>query len=111
MEEEEVQVPVVKVPAGETAKMDTDEVPSEAAAEVAAASSSSNNADVDMQDAKASVNGPGMENSNAETEDKPVQMDTDFKVGIHNWNIPLILELAIRSQFVSLILCQYLVVF
>ncbi|XP_054781449.1 heat shock 70 kDa protein 15-like [Prosopis cineraria] len=80
LEEEEVEVPVVKVPSGERAKMDTDETPAEAAAEAAAAPPSSNDADVDMQDAKAAVDTPGMENGKPETGDKPVQMDTDIKV-------------------------------
>ncbi|KAI9107505.1 hypothetical protein K1719_021542 [Acacia pycnantha] len=83
LEEEEVEVPVVKVPAGESAKMDTDEVPAEAAAaaaEASAAPSSSNDADADMQDAKATADAPGLENGNAETGDKPVQMETDTKI-------------------------------
>ncbi|XP_028788943.1 heat shock 70 kDa protein 15-like [Neltuma alba] len=86
LEEEEVEVPVVKVPAEESAKMDTDEAPAEAAteeaaaaAEAAAAPPSSSDGDVDMQDAKATVDVPGVENGKAETVDKPVQMDTNAK--------------------------------
>lgn len=40
---------------------------------------SSNETDANMQDAKA-ADAPGAENSNFETGDKPVQMETDNKV-------------------------------
>lgn len=78
MEEENVEVPVSKEPAGENAKMDTDEAPTNAAAPPP----SSNDTDVNMQDAKATADTPGVENGIPETADKPVQMDNDTKVGI-----------------------------
>lgn len=75
MEEEEVEVPVVK----ETAKMDTDDAPTE---------TPSGEADVNMQDVKGGAEIPSAENgtpesaekSTSEGDDKPVQMDTDVKV-------------------------------
>ncbi|XP_054784464.1 heat shock 70 kDa protein 15-like [Prosopis cineraria] len=75
LEEEIVEVPVSKEPAGENAKMDTDEAPIDAAAPPP----SSNDTDVNMQDAKATADYPGTENGLPDTADKPVQMDTDTK--------------------------------
>lgn len=75
LEEEEIEVPVVKESAGENAKMETDEAPADAAAPP-----SSNDIDVNMQDAKATADTPGAENGIPETGDKPVQMETDTKV-------------------------------
>ncbi|KNA11575.1 hypothetical protein SOVF_133880 [Spinacia oleracea] len=74
LEEEEVEVPVVK----ETAKMDTDDAPTE---------TPSGEADVNMQDVKGGAEIPSAENgtpesaekSTSEGDDKPVQMDTDVK--------------------------------
>lgn len=71
LEEEEVEVPVVKEPAKEATKMDTDEAPEGAP---------SNETDVNMQDAKSAADGTGAENGVPETGDKPVQMETDAKV-------------------------------
>lgn len=63
--------------------MDTDEAPADAAAPP-----TSNDADVNIQDAKASANTPGVENAVPETGDKPVQTDIDDnKVGIIERNI------------------------
>ncbi|KAI9110208.1 hypothetical protein K1719_018650 [Acacia pycnantha] len=75
LEEEIVEVPVSKEPAGENAKMDTDEAPADAAVPPP----SSNDIDVNMQDAKATADAPGVENGIPETADKPVQMETDSK--------------------------------
>ncbi|XP_061338535.1 heat shock 70 kDa protein 15 isoform X2 [Gastrolobium bilobum] len=75
LEEEEIEVPVSKESAGESAKMETDEAPAEAAAPP-----SSNDNDVNMQDAKATAEAPGAENGIPETGDKPMQMDTDTQV-------------------------------
>lgn len=72
-----------KEPAGENAKMDTDEAPADAAAPPP----SSNDTDVNMQDAKATADAPGVENGIPETGDKPVQMETDTKVGSIDWCI------------------------
>ncbi|GAV72682.1 HSP70 domain-containing protein [Cephalotus follicularis] len=72
LEEEEVEVPVTKEAAKESAKMDTDESPSEAAAP------SSNETDINMQDAKGS-DAQGVENGVPESGDRPVQMETDVK--------------------------------
>ncbi|KAI4329269.1 hypothetical protein L6164_021553 [Bauhinia variegata] len=75
LEEEDVEVPVSREPAGENTKMDTDEPPVDAAAPP-----SSNDTDVNMQDAKAAPDASGVENGVPETGDKPAQMDTDTKV-------------------------------
>ncbi|KAG4384905.1 hypothetical protein JHK82_038248 [Glycine max] len=94
-EEEEIEVPVYKEPAGENSKMETDEAPADAAA--AAATPSTNDNDVSMQDAntKATANAPGAENGTPEAGDKPVQMDTDTKVEapkkkVKKINIPVV---------------------
>ncbi|KAG4978961.1 hypothetical protein AAZX31_13G340100 [Glycine max] len=93
-EEEEIEVPVYKEPAGENSKMETDEAPADAAA---AATPSTNDNDVSMQDAntKATANAPGAENGTPEAGDKPVQMDTDTKVEapkkkVKKINIPVV---------------------
>ncbi|XP_057772766.1 heat shock 70 kDa protein 14-like [Salvia miltiorrhiza] len=70
LEEEEVEVPVSKESEKEPAKMETDELPADPAPPSAA--------DVNMQDSKAEV--PVAENGVPESEDKPVQMETDVKV-------------------------------
>ncbi|KAK4267465.1 hypothetical protein QN277_024243 [Acacia crassicarpa] len=90
LEEEIVEVPVSKEPAGENAKMETDEAPADAAAPPP----SSNDTDVNMQDAKATADAPGVENGIPETADKPVQMETDTKAEapkkkVKKTNIPL----------------------
>lgn len=72
MEEEEVEVPVVKEPAKEGNKMDTDEASSDAAP--------TTESDVNMQDAKGGTGVPGAENGAPDSGDKPVQMETDAKV-------------------------------
>ncbi|CAL5439826.1 unnamed protein product [Camellia sinensis] len=71
LEEEEVDVPLVKEPTKEATKMDTDEAPSDAAP-------SASETDVNMQDAKADA--PRAENGVPESGDNPVQMETDAKV-------------------------------
>lgn len=74
LEEEEVEVPVVKEPAKETTKMETDEVPSDAAPP------SSTEIDVNMHDTKGAADASGAENGVPDKGDKPVQMETDSKV-------------------------------
>ncbi|PIN04454.1 Molecular chaperones HSP105/HSP110/SSE1, HSP70 superfamily [Handroanthus impetiginosus] len=74
LEEEEVEVPVVKEPAKESTKMETDEPPADPALAPPAATET----DVNMQDAK--TDGAGAENGVLETGDKPVQMETEAKV-------------------------------
>lgn len=76
MEEEEVEVPVSKEPVKEDTKMETDEIPSDAAAPCA------NETDVNMQDAKGTADAEGVENGVPESGDKPVQMETDTKVSV-----------------------------
>ncbi|XP_042482281.1 heat shock 70 kDa protein 15-like isoform X2 [Macadamia integrifolia] len=68
LEEEEIEVPVVKEPEKEVTTMETDEAPADAAAE----------SDVNMQNAQGSTD--GVENGASESGDKPVQMETDAKV-------------------------------
>ncbi|KAG6382216.1 hypothetical protein SASPL_158146 [Salvia splendens] len=70
LEEEEVEVPVVKESDKEPAKMETDELPADPAPPSAA--------DVNMQDSTTEV--PAAENGVPESGDKPVQMETDVKV-------------------------------
>ncbi|KAI3463346.1 hypothetical protein Pfo_020009 [Paulownia fortunei] len=72
LEEEEIEVPVVKESAKESTKLETDELPADAAPP------STTEADVNMQDAK--TDGTGAENGVPEPGDKPVQMETDAKV-------------------------------
>uniref|UniRef100_A0A7N0ZW23 Uncharacterized protein n=1 Tax=Kalanchoe fedtschenkoi TaxID=63787 RepID=A0A7N0ZW23_KALFE len=72
LEEEETEVPVVREPAKEVTKMDTDEVPAEAAA-------STTNSDVNMDETKSAAH-PSAENGVPESAEKPVQMETDSKV-------------------------------
>ena len=69
LEEEEVEVPVTagKEAPKEAAKMETDEAKTDSYAA---------GSDVNMQDAP----GTGVENGAPESEDKPVQMETDTKV-------------------------------
>ncbi|PKI47836.1 hypothetical protein CRG98_031797 [Punica granatum] len=76
LEEEEVEVPVTSDPAKEVNKMDTDEQPG-------SVPPTSGEADVNMQDAKGTAEGDatGVENGVPESTDKPVQMETDNKVG------------------------------
>ncbi|CAM8957305.1 unnamed protein product [Rhodiola kirilowii] len=71
LEEEETEIPIVKEPAKEVAKMDTDEVPAEAA-------TSATSSDVNMDDVKATAY-PSAENGVPESTDKPVQMEMDTK--------------------------------
>ncbi|KAJ6427414.1 hypothetical protein OIU84_022918 [Salix udensis] len=73
LEEEEVEVPVTKEPSKEPAKMDTDEVPSDAATK------GPNEADANMEEAKSAADASGVENGVPEA-DKPTQMETDTKV-------------------------------
>ncbi|KAG6788931.1 hypothetical protein POTOM_005009 [Populus tomentosa] len=75
LEEEEVEVPVTKEPAKEPAKMDTDEVPSDAA------SKGLKEADANMEEAKSAADVSGAENGVPEA-DKPTQMETDTKVEV-----------------------------
>ncbi|XP_019455356.1 PREDICTED: heat shock 70 kDa protein 15-like isoform X3 [Lupinus angustifolius] len=75
LEEEEVEVPVSKESAAENTKMDTDGAPTNAAVPP-----TFNDSDVNMQDAKASDDTPGVENGTFDSGDKPVQTDSDTKV-------------------------------
>lgn len=75
MEEEEVEVPVVKEQQKEATKMETDE-----AAPNDAVPPSSSETDVNMQESKGSTDAPGSENGVPESGDKPTQMETDNKV-------------------------------
>lgn len=78
LEEEEVEVPVVKETTKEATKMETDDAPNE---------TSTGEADVNMQDARDAAGAPSAENgapesvekSTPEADEKPVQMDTDAK--------------------------------
>ncbi|GMP34822.1 hypothetical protein CsSME_00007534 [Camellia sinensis var. sinensis] len=88
LEEEEVEVPVVKEPAKEANKMETDEAPSDTAP------SALTESDVNMQDAKGDTDVPGAENGIPESGEKPVQMETDAKAQapkkkVKKTNIPL----------------------
>lgn len=74
LEEEEVEVPVSKESDKEPAKMETDEVPA-----------LSSTADVNMQDSKA-------ENGVPESEDNPVQMETDAKVTLQYYIMKFIYD-------------------
>ncbi|KAL1551499.1 heat shock 70 kDa protein 15-like [Salvia divinorum] len=80
LEEEEVEVPVVKVAAKEGTKMETDD-----------AHPSSTETDVNMQDAK--TDGPGAENGVSESGDKASQMETDKveapKKKVKKTNVPV----------------------
>ncbi|XP_057505168.1 heat shock 70 kDa protein 14-like [Actinidia eriantha] len=85
LEEEEVEVPIVKEPAKDAAKMDTDEAPNDSAP-------SATENDINMQDAKADASGP--ENGVPESGDKSVQMETDTKVEapkkkVKKFNVPV----------------------
>lgn len=73
MEEEEVEVPVVKEPAKDATKMDTDETQCDAAAP-----HGTGETDANMQDTTGDA--PGVENGVPDSADKPVQMETDAKV-------------------------------
>ncbi|KAK6914910.1 Heat shock protein 70 family [Dillenia turbinata] len=73
LEEEEVEVPVVKESMKEDTKMDTDEAPSDSNPPTA------NETDINMQEAKATAEAQDAENGIAEPGDKPVQMETDAK--------------------------------
>lgn len=64
-----MEVPVVKEPAKEGTKMETDDAPPSTA-----------ETDVNMQDAK--TDGPGAENGVPESGDKTAQMETDVKVSL-----------------------------
>uniref|UniRef100_A0A0D9UXK1 Uncharacterized protein n=1 Tax=Leersia perrieri TaxID=77586 RepID=A0A0D9UXK1_9ORYZ len=73
LEEEEVEVPVATTePSKDSAKMETDEAPAEAAS----------GTDVNMQDAKASADAAieGAENGTPNSEEKSVPMETDTKI-------------------------------
>lgn len=76
LEEEEVEVPVVKESTKEATKMETDDAAPESAP------SGSGDADVNMQDFKGTGDAPGVENGVPESGDKPVQMETDVKVSV-----------------------------
>ncbi|KAL6986880.1 hypothetical protein U1Q18_041462 [Sarracenia purpurea var. burkii] len=71
LEEEEVEVPVIKEPAQESNKMDTDEASSDVVPPATAES------DASMQDAKGEV--PGASNGAPDSGDTSVQMETDNK--------------------------------
>lgn len=74
LEEEEMDVPVVKENAKGLTKMETDELPTDPAPP------STSESDVNMQDSK--TDGAGAENGAPESGDKPVQMETDAKVSL-----------------------------
>ncbi|KAL2493089.1 Heat shock 70 kDa protein 14 [Abeliophyllum distichum] len=74
LEEEEVEVPVVKESTEKQTKMETNEAPADSVPPSGAET------DVNMQDAKTDV--PGAENGVPESGDKPVQMETDTKVEV-----------------------------
>ncbi|XP_057459721.1 heat shock 70 kDa protein 15-like [Actinidia eriantha] len=85
LEEEEVEVPIVKESAKDAAKMETDEAPNDSTPSAA-------ENDINMQDAKADASGP--ENGVPESGDKPVQMETDAKVEapkkkVKKFNVPV----------------------
>lgn len=95
LEEEDVEVPVVKESSKEATKMDTDETPAEAIP-------SASEADVHMQDAKGATNVPGSDNGFQEG-DKPAHMETDAKVSI---NIALIAHMQIyKLKWVFMVFC------
>ncbi|CAI9773628.1 unnamed protein product [Fraxinus pennsylvanica] len=71
LEEEKVEVPIVKESAKELTKMETDE------AAVDPAHSSTTETDINMQDAKGSAEVPGAENGVPDVGDKLSQMETD----------------------------------
>ena len=75
LEEEEVEVPVSAAPElpKESTKMDTDEAVNEA---------SKTETDLNMEDAKSASNSSasGVDNGVPESNDKPVEMETDNKV-------------------------------
>ncbi|CAA2982133.1 heat shock 70 kDa 15-like [Olea europaea subsp. europaea] len=70
LEEEEVQVPVVKESAKEPAKMETDETSADSVPSI------TSEIDENMQDAKIDA---GTENGTPESGDKPIQMETEVK--------------------------------
>nr|XP_009610837.1 heat shock 70 kDa protein 14-like isoform X2 [Nicotiana tomentosiformis] len=74
LEEEEVEVPVVKEAVKEPAEMETDEASGDAAP------STTSESDVNMQDAKGAGDASVAENDVPESGDKPVKMETDAKV-------------------------------
>ncbi|XP_073141076.1 heat shock 70 kDa protein 14-like [Henckelia pumila] len=74
LEEEEIEVPVVKEYAEDPTKMDTEDVHTDRA------TSSTPDTDVNMQDAK--TDAPKAENGVPETGDKPAQTETDKKVEV-----------------------------
>ncbi|GAA0150746.1 Hsp70 family chaperone [Lithospermum erythrorhizon] len=85
LEEEEVEVPVEKEPTEEPAKMETGDAPADASPP------NGTEADVSMQDAKASASENGVQESG---NDNPVQMETDSKVEapkkkVKKTNVPL----------------------
>lgn len=79
LEEEEVEVPVAATtePPKDSAKMETDDAPNEAAS----------GTDVNMQEAKAPADAAadGAENGAPNSEEKSVPMETDAKVNFHYW--------------------------
>ncbi|XP_043699985.1 heat shock 70 kDa protein 15-like [Telopea speciosissima] len=76
LEEEDVEIPVVKESARETTKMETDEAPADGAPAAAGEN------DINMQDAKGSTDASGVENGAPGSGDKPVQMEADAKVEV-----------------------------
>ncbi|KAG5572635.1 hypothetical protein H5410_062401 [Solanum commersonii] len=74
LEEEEVDVPVVKETAKGPARMETDEGSADAAP------STTSESDVNMEDAKGAAAASGTENGVPESGDEPVQMESDAKV-------------------------------
>ncbi|CAI9753811.1 unnamed protein product [Fraxinus pennsylvanica] len=74
LEEEEVEVPVVKELVEKPTNMETNEAPGDSLPP------SAPETDVNIQDAKADA--PGAENGVPESGDKPVQMETDTKVEV-----------------------------
>ncbi|XP_057969054.1 heat shock 70 kDa protein 15-like [Malania oleifera] len=77
LEEEEIEIPVVKEPAKEATKMETDE-----ASGAVPPPSGTSETDVNMQDAKGTADAPGVENGVPESGEKTLQMETDTKVEV-----------------------------
>ncbi|GAB2293558.1 hypothetical protein Dimus_027765 [Dionaea muscipula] len=89
LEDEEVEVSVAKDVPKEATKMDTDDVSGEATLQGPSVS------DTDMQDAKNAAEGPVVENGVPDSNEQPVQMETDGKVEgskkkVKKTNVPVV---------------------
>ncbi|CAL0308764.1 unnamed protein product [Lupinus luteus] len=103
LEEEEVEVPVSKESAVENTKMDTDDAPANAAPPP-----TSNDSDVNMQDAKASADTPGVENVTSQTDSetkvqapKKKVKKTNIPVAelVYGAMIPVDVQKAVEKEF------------